>query len=96
MIDRGGKRWRPMLWLMITDLFKVDLRNPSSSEMEKLYYKLMYLFESLYNSSLMLDDVEDKSEQRRNKPCVQLTFGVAIAINAGISLIFFPFNNIIT
>lgn len=96
MIDRGGKRWRPMLGLMIADLFKVDLNDPSSCDIKALYFKLMYLVEVLHNSSLILDDVEDKSEQRRNKPCVHLTFGDAIAINAGISLMFFPFHNIIT
>lgn len=109
MIDRGGKRWRPMLGLMITDLFKVNLCNSNNSNNsndenlrkisdgeKKLYYQLMYLVEVLHNSSLILDDVEDKSEQRRNKPCVHLTFGDAIAINAGISLMFFPFHNIIT
>lgn len=96
MIDRGGKRWRPMLGLIIADLFKVNLENPSSDEAKKLYYKLIYLVEVLHNSSLILDDVEDKSEQRRNKPCIHLTYGEAIAINAGISLMFFPMHYIIS
>merc|ERR1712032_64042 len=95
MISRGGKRWRPMLGLMIADLFKIDIKDPSNCENKKLYYKLMYLVEVLHNSSLMLDDVEDKSEERRGKPCVHLTFGEAIAINAGISLMFFPMHNIV-
>lgn len=95
MVARGGKRWRPILGLMVADLFKINLSNPSESESKKLYYKLLYLVESLHNASLILDDVEDKSESRRNAPCVHLKFGEAIAINAGISLLLFPFYKII-
>jgi geranylgeranyl diphosphate synthase type 3 len=97
MINRGGKRWRPILGLMISDLFNVDLEASNyNDEEKKLYFKLLYLVEILHNSSLILDDVEDKSEQRRNKPCVHLIYGEAIAINAGISLMFFPFHNILS
>jgi geranylgeranyl diphosphate synthase type 3/geranylgeranyl diphosphate synthase type I len=95
MVERGGKRWRPILGLMIADIFKIDLSNPNKNENQKLYYKLLFLVESLHNASLILDDVEDKSESRRNLPCVHKTFGEAIAINAGISFLFFPFYKII-
>lgn len=95
MVARGGKRWRPILGLIISDIFKLDLSNPNKNESQKLYYKLLFLVESLHNASLILDDVEDKSESRRNLPCVHKTFGEAIAINAGISFLFFPFYKII-
>ncbi len=95
MVARGGKRWRPILGLMIADLFKINLSNPNQIESQKLYFKLLYLVESLHNASLILDDVEDKSESRRNAPCVHLKYGEAIAINAGISFLFFPFYKII-
>ena len=95
MVSRGGKRWRPILGLIIADLFKINLTDPNENESQKLYYKLLYLVESLHNASLILDDVEDKSESRRNAPCVHLKYGEAIAINAGISFLFFPFYKII-
>ncbi len=95
IVDRGGKRWRPILGLMICDLFKIDLTDPNNNEDKKLFYKLLYLVESLHNASLIIDDVEDKSESRRNLPCIHLKYGEAIAINAGISFLFFPFYKII-
>ena len=94
MINRGGKRWRPMLGLMISDLFKIDLNNPNDQN-SKLYYKMFYLTEALHNASLIIDDVEDKSELRRNSPCVHKKYGEGIAINAGVSLMFFPFYKIV-
>ncbi len=95
MVDRGGKRWRPILGLMVLDIFNIDLRNCDNDENQKLFYKILFLVESLHNASLILDDVEDKSESRRNLPCVHLKYGEAIAINAGISFLFFPFYKII-
>lgn len=95
MMVRGGKRWRPILGLIITEIFKLDLDNPIEDENKKLYYKILYLVESLHNASLIIDDVEDKSEQRRNAPCVHLKFGEAISLNAGIALLFFPFYKIL-
>jgi len=95
MVDRGGKRWRPVLGLILSDVFNVDLNNPSCCEKKKLFYQLLYMVESLHNASLILDDVEDKSESRRNLPCVHLKYGEAISINAGISFLFFPFYKII-
>jgi len=43
-----------------------------------------------HNGTLIVDDVEDDSKQRRGKPCVHLIYGVDLAINAGNALYFFP------
>jgi geranylgeranyl pyrophosphate synthase len=92
LLDRGGKQWRPMLGLIIADFFKFNISDINKS---KLLYRTLTLTELIHNASLIIDDVEDKSDQRRNQPCVHLKFGEDIAINAGISLLYFPIYKII-
>ena len=94
MINRTSKKWRCILGLIIMDLFKIDTTNPRENK-TNLYYRIFFLVESLHNASLIIDDVEDKSEFRRDLPCVHLKFGEAISINAGISMFFFVINKII-
>lgn len=92
LLDRGGKQWRPMLGLIIANFFKFNISDINKS---KLLYRTLTLTELIHNASLIIDDVEDKSDQRRNQPCIHLKFGEDIAINAGISLLYFPIYKII-
>ncbi|MBT3406888.1 polyprenyl synthetase family protein [Candidatus Woesearchaeota archaeon] len=82
LLDRGGKRWRPALMLLFYELLggKDDV------------LKYTVIPEILHNGTLLVDDIEDSSELRRGKPCVHKSFGVDVAINAGNSMYFLPFD----
>jgi geranylgeranyl pyrophosphate synthase len=91
LLARGGKGWRPLLGLIIANYFKLDITHTKNdTEKTKLLFNFLHLVELLHNASLIIDDVEDQSEMRRGKPCVHLIYGQDIAINAGISLLYFP------
>lgn len=55
------------LWLNI-DQEKLDL--------------LSDIIETLHNASLIVDDIEDNSDRRRNKPAAHMLFGVPLSLNA--------------
>lgn len=78
-LDRGGKRWRPVLFLLLTEALGVD---------QEKFSDLVLFPELLHNGSIIVDDIEDRSEERRKKPALHLIFGEDIAINAGNSLYF--------
>lgn len=80
-LDRGGKRWRPALFLMVVDLLG---KNP------KEFVDFSTIFELIHNGTLMVDDVEDSSSLRRGKPALHLVYGVDVAINTGNTLYYLP------
>jgi geranylgeranyl pyrophosphate synthase len=80
-LDRGGKRWRPALFLLICEALG---KNP------KDFLDFAIIPEIIHNGTLMVDDIEDNSELRRGKPCTYRMFGVDIAINAGNAMYFLP------
>lgn len=94
LLDRGGKQWRPILGLIMANYFKLNIDNIQEKD-GKLLYRLLTLTELIHNASLIIDDVEDKSEFRRNQPCVHLKYGEDIAINAGVTLLYLPIYKII-
>jgi len=78
MVSRGGKRWRPLLMTLVCEsLGGADAALPFSP-----------LVEFCHNASLIHDDIEDNSEQRRGKPAVHIIHGVDSAINCGSFLYF--------
>lgn len=81
LLDRGGKRWRPALFLMIADALGGDLEKISD---------FAIIPEVVHGGTLMADDVEDSSALRRGKPCTHVIFGADIAINAAESMYFIP------
>lgn len=81
LLDRGGKRWRPILFLLIVKLFG---KNPDK------YLDLSCIFELIHNATLIVDDIEDKSEKRRGKKSVHLIYGDDIAINSANTLYYLP------
>lgn len=81
ILDRGGKRWRPALFLLICEALG---KNP----MEFLDFAIIP--EVVHNGTLMIDDVEDSSELRREKLCTYKVFGIDIAINAGNAMYYLP------
>ncbi|MDR1837761.1 MAG: polyprenyl synthetase family protein [Treponema sp.] len=73
ILSRGGKRWRPLLMTLVCE----TLGGGGCA------LPLAPLVEFCHNASLIHDDIEDNSEQRRGKPAVHKIYGVDTAINSG-------------
>ncbi len=80
-LDRGGKRWRPSLFLLVCQALGTDPDRVSD---------FAIIPEVIHNGTLMIDDVEDASEIRRGKPCTYKLFGLDIAINTGNVMYYLP------
>ncbi|MCL2211221.1 MAG: polyprenyl synthetase family protein [Treponema sp.] len=73
ILSRGGKRWRPLLMTLVCETFGGgDSAIP-----------LTPLIEFSHNASLIHDDIEDDSDERRGKPAIHKTYGIDTAINSG-------------
>ena len=81
LFDRGGKRWRPILFLTVIDLLT---KNPDD------FMDLAVVFEIIHNGTLVVDDFEDSSLKRRGGETLHLKYGSDIAINAGNLIYFLP------
>jgi geranylgeranyl pyrophosphate synthase len=80
-LDRGGKRWRPTLFLLICEAL-----GKNSAD----YLDFAIIPEVVHNGTLVIDDIEDASELRRGKPCTYKIYGVDIAVNAGNTMYYLP------
>ncbi|MDR0448559.1 MAG: polyprenyl synthetase family protein [Treponema sp.] len=81
LLKRGGKRWRPLLaHLLCRTLGGGDTALP-----------LLPLIELSHTASLIHDDLEDNSGERRGQPAIHLLYGSDTAINSGSFLYFLPF-----
>lgn len=81
LLDRGGKRWRAVVCLLLLDGFGADPH-------EYLHYACIP--EVLHNGTIIVDDVEDGAEMRRGDPALHHVFGQDIALNAGNAMYFLP------
>jgi len=72
ILSRGGKRWRPLLMTLICETLGGGGAVP-----------LAPLVEFCHNASLIHDDIEDDSDERRSKPAIHQIYGVDTAINSG-------------
>ena len=81
-LDRGGKRWRPALFLLICEALG---KKPEE------YLEYAIIPEVVHNGTLIIDDIEDSSEYRRGKPCTYKIYGLDIAINVGNLMYYMPF-----
>lgn len=86
LLNRGGKRWRPILFLLITEALGGDVEKVKD---------FAVLPEVVHNGTLMIDDVEDLSELRRGKPCTHNIYGTDVAINTGNFMYFIPLSILI-
>ena len=78
LLSRGGKRWRPLLMTLVCEaLGGGDMALP-----------LVPLVEFSHNATLIHDDIEDNSDERRGQPAVHIIHGVDSAINSGSFLYF--------
>ena len=80
-LNRGGKRWRPVLFLLVTEAIGGDIKKVKD---------FVVIPELIHNGTIIVDDAEDNSEMRRGKPCLHKIFGFDIAMNAGNFLYFLP------
>lgn len=80
LLKRGGKRWRPLVMVL-------TCRALGGGENA---LNLTPLVELPHNGSLIVDDIEDNSRERRGKPAVHLIYGTDLAINAGNLMYFQP------
>ena len=80
-MDRGGKRWRPALFILVCDAL--------GGGSEK-YLDFATIPEIVHNGTLIADDIEDSSKLRRGKPCTYELFGDDVAINLSNVMYFLP------
>jgi geranylgeranyl pyrophosphate synthase len=81
ILDRGGKRWRPALFLLICEALGKNSKD---------CLDFAIIPEIIHNGTLIIDDIEDSSELRRGKPCTYKIYGVDIAVNAGNAMYYLP------
>lgn len=81
LLDRGGKRWRAVVCLLLLDGFGADPH-------EHLAYACIP--EVLHNGTIIVDDVEDEAEIRRGEPALHHRYGQDVALNAGNAMYFLP------
>ncbi|MCL1813004.1 MAG: polyprenyl synthetase family protein [Treponema sp.] len=80
LFSRGGKRWRPIMAHLVCRVLGGG----------DAVLSLLPMVEFCHTASLIHDDLEDSSGQRRGKPAVHLIYGADTAINAGAFLYFLP------
>jgi octaprenyl-diphosphate synthase len=83
LLSRGGKRWRPLLMVLLAE----TLGGEAGAEAA---LPITPLVEFPHTASLIHDDIEDNSDERRGKPAVHLLYGTDTAINGGAFLDFLP------
>lgn len=86
LLDRGGKRWRPLLLMLV-----IEALGKSPADFDDF----LVIPEVVHNGTLIIDDIEDGSLLRRGKPCVHKIYGEDVAINAGNTMYFAPLISLI-
>ncbi|UCC33150.1 MAG: polyprenyl synthetase family protein [Candidatus Bathyarchaeota archaeon] len=81
LLDRGGKRWRPTLFILI---FEALGKDPEE------FLDFAIIPEVIHNGLIIIDDIEDESESRRGKRCTCKLYGLDIATNAGNEMFYLP------
>jgi geranylgeranyl pyrophosphate synthase len=81
LLGLGGKRLRSVLMLTVIDALGKD-----SSQ----YLEFSLVPEVIHNATLIHDDIEDGSADRRGSPAVHVKFGIDIGNNIGDFMYFFP------
>ncbi len=81
LLDRGGKRWRAVMFLILMDGF---------GEGPEKYLRYAIIPEILHNGTIIVDDVEDGAAMRRGGPALHHVYGEDVALNAGNAMYFLP------
>ena len=77
--DRGGKSWRSYGALACVDCVGGDSRD---------FAQWIAMPEFMHVGSLIVDDIQDKSDTRRGGKCAHLLYGEPLCINAGTAAYF--------
>ncbi|MDO5044970.1 MAG: polyprenyl synthetase family protein [Coriobacteriia bacterium] len=72
--DNAGKRHRPLICLLATSAVGGDAKKALSAAAS---------IEHFHTAALIHDDIADESLLRRNVPCMYITEGIGLAVNAG-------------
>jgi octaprenyl-diphosphate synthase len=83
LLSRGGKRWRPLLMVLLAETLGGEAGTEAA-------LSITPLVEFPHTASLIHDDIEDNSDERRGKPAAHLLYGTDTAINGGAFLYFLP------
>lgn len=86
IIERGGKGWRSQIIVHVCDALGGD----SAS-----LHSVVGIIELLHVGSLIIDDVQDESLERRGGPCCHIKHGTPLAINAG-NFAYFLFDRLVS
>ena len=78
VLSMGGKRLRPVLLLMSYNMYKDDVSEAMPTALG---------LETYHNYTLLHDDVMDRAEVRRGKPCVHKVWNENTAILSGDSML---------
>lgn len=81
ILERGGKRWRPALFLLVCEALGRKSEN---------YLDFAIIPEVIHNGTLIIDDIEDTSEYRRGKLSTYKLFGVDVAANVSNAMYYLP------
>jgi len=81
LLDRGGKRWRAVVFLLLVEGFGEDPED---------FLPYAVIPEVLHNGTIIVDDVEDGASMRRGEPALHRGHGVDVALNAGNAMYFLP------
>jgi geranylgeranyl pyrophosphate synthase len=80
VIDRGGKSWRSFTFLLC-----IDCVGGNSNK----YKPWLTMPEVMHVGSLIVDDIQDRSDIRRGGPACHILHGIPLAINVGTAAYFF-------
>ena len=78
IISHGGKRLRPIMVLMASELFGGDIQKA---------LKPALAIEFFHNFTLIHDDIMDEAPLRRNKPTIHTLHGINVGILSGDALL---------
>jgi geranylgeranyl pyrophosphate synthase len=88
----SGKKIRPLFCYWILRCFSNHAQN-TELNIEKVT-QVAISIEILHNASLMIDDVQDESTERRNKPCIHIVHGIPNSINTASIMYFLAINHL--
>ena len=86
LLSRGGKRFRPAMCLLSCEAVGGKKENALPAAVA---------IELLHNATLLHDDIEDDSKERRGQPCIHIKYGIPLAINAGDVLYFVAYKELL-
>jgi geranylgeranyl diphosphate synthase type II len=86
VLSLGGKRLRPVLMLMAYNMYREDVKRILTQAVA---------IETYHNFTLLHDDLMDRAEVRRGKPCVHKKWNDNAAILSGDNMLVLAYHNMI-